>query len=85
MSQTAREPHYPRVGNAVPTRITKLKCRLWEDGRPQYVIAGLIGVAAPRLSDYANAVRPIPPGRIMRICEVLDCSPQDILGFEDVG
>lgn len=65
--------------------VTKIRLRMLEDGRPQYVIAADVGVSPARLSEYALGKRPIPPHRIYEFMRLWDCSVTDILGYEDVG
>lgn len=63
---------------------TKLQARLlWAENRPNYMIAAKIGVAPSRLSEYGLGKRPIPPHHLIALCEVLRCSPDDILGPAD--
>lgn len=87
MSESAAAgPFYPEPDSPQPhERVTRLKMRLWEDHRSQYEIAAEIGIAPSRLSEYASAIRPIPPRRIMRLCEVLNCQPDDLIGWESIG
>lgn len=80
--RTHRALHGP---GTMPCRLTKLRVRIWEDGRTMTAIAKELGVGLPRLCDWANAVRPLPPARIPALCQILHCTPQDIVGYEDVG
>lgn len=65
--------------------VTKIRIRMLEDGRPQYVIAADLGVSPARLSEYALGRRPIPPQRIFELMRLWNCNPDDILGYEDVS
>lgn len=65
-------------------RVTRISLRVIEDGRPQYKIAAELGVPAPRLSEYCLGKRPIPMRKIYRFCEVFQCDPTDLIGYEDV-
>ena len=65
-------------------RTSKLQARLmWTENRPNYMIAAKIGVAPSRLSEYASGKRPIPAHHLLAMCEVMRCSPDDILGPAD--
>lgn len=63
--------------------VTKIRMRLLEDGRPQYLIGALVGVSPSRISEYALGSRQIPTRHIYRLCEVLQCNVEDLLGYED--
>ena len=63
--------------------VTKVRLRLMDDGRPQYVIAADIGVPASRMSDYALGRRTIPQKHVFRFCTVLNCNPEDLLGYAE--
>lgn len=64
-----------------PTVTTKLRAVLLEpQNRPNYIIAVAAGMAPSRLSEYALGRREMPAHHIMRLCEVLRCQPEDILG-----
>lgn len=63
--------------------ITKMRLRLLEDGRPQYIIAAEVGVAPARISEYCMGKRAIPTEHIYSLVKVLGCNVQDILGFAD--
>lgn len=64
-----------------PTVTTKLRAVLLEpQNRPNYYIAVQAGMAPSRLSEYALGKRAIPPHHLIRLCEVLRCNPDDILG-----
>lgn len=65
------------------TRTTKLRMRLLEDGRPQYIIAAEVGVSPARVSQYALGRRPIPTRHIYSFCRVFGCNVSDVLGYED--
>ncbi len=65
-------------------KITKLRLRMMEDPRPQYVIAAAACISPARLSQFAMGVRPIPQYRVYALCEVLECNPEDLLGFADL-
>lgn len=64
-------------------KITKMRMRLLEDGRPQYMIAAHVGVSPSRISEYALGRTKIPTRHIYRLCEVLRCNVDDLLGYED--
>lgn len=55
-----------------------------EQGRPQYMIAADLHVSPGRLSEYALGNRPIPQRRIIEFCELLQCNPEELLGYADV-
>lgn len=63
--------------------ITKIRMRMLEDGRPQYVIARELGITPARLSEYALGKRAIPTKRIFEFVRVWGCNPEDILGYVD--
>lgn len=63
--------------------VTKMRMRLMEDGRPQYVIAEDLGIPPSRLSEYALGQRPIPTHRIYDFVRLWGCGVEDILGYED--
>jgi DNA-binding Xre family transcriptional regulator len=51
--------------------------------RPNYFVAVACGMAPSRLSEYALGKRAIPAHHVIRLCEVLKCNPDDILGAYD--
>jgi Helix-turn-helix len=61
--------------------VTKLRLRILEDGRPQYVIAAASGLPPPRISEYALGKRVIPPHHLIELVRVFGCDPVDIVGF----
>jgi transcriptional regulator with XRE-family HTH domain len=63
--------------------VTKIRMRMLEDGRPQYLIAAAVGVAPSRISEYALGKRQIPPRLIYNFCQVFRCNVEDLLGFDD--
>jgi DNA-binding Xre family transcriptional regulator len=63
--------------------VTKMRLRLLDDGRPQYMIAAEVGVSPARISEYAMGKRQIPTRHIYRLCEVLHCNVDDLLGYSD--
>lgn len=63
--------------------ITKIRIRLLEDGRPQYVIAAEVGVSPARISEYCLGKRAIPTEHIYNLVRVLGCNVQDLLGYVD--
>jgi DNA-binding Xre family transcriptional regulator len=63
--------------------ITKIRMRLLEDGRPQYVIAAMVGVSPARISEYCLGKRSIPTQHIYSLVQVLGCNVQDLLGYAD--
>lgn len=64
-----------------PSVTTKLRAILLEpQNRPNYIIAVSCGMAPSRLSEYALGKRQIPVHHLIRLCEVLHCNPDDILG-----
>jgi DNA-binding Xre family transcriptional regulator len=63
--------------------ITKIRLRLLEDGRPQYVIAAEVGVSPARISEYCLGKRAIPTQHIYSLVKVLGCNVQDLLGYAD--
>ena len=56
---------------------------LRHENRPNYIIAAKCGFHPARLSQYALGKRPIPPHHLIRLCEVLNCNPEDIVGDLD--
>lgn len=57
-----------------------LQAKLLEpQNRPNYMVAALAGMSPSRLSEYALGRRAIPPHHLIRLCEVLECQPDDIL------
>lgn len=67
-----------------PLRVSKLTMRLNEQGGPHYVVAEAAGFSKSRLSEYQSGARSIPPHHVIAICEVLRCTPDEILGTEEV-
>lgn len=63
--------------------ITKIRLRLLEDGRPQYIIAAEVGVSPARISEYALGKRAIPTHHIYTLVRVLGCNVDDLLGYAD--
>lgn len=63
--------------------ITKLRMRMLEDGRPQYIIAAMVGVSPARISEYALGKRAIPTKHIYSLCSTLRCNVDDLIGYED--
>jgi plasmid maintenance system antidote protein VapI len=61
--------------------ITKIRLRLLEDGRPQYVIAAEVGVSPARISEYCLGKRAIPTNHIYSLVKVLGCNVDDLLGY----
>lgn len=60
---------------------TKLRAVLLRhENRPNYQVAAMAGIAPSRLSEYALGRRRIPPHHLIRLCEILNCSADDILG-----
>lgn len=68
----------------ITDRVTKLRLRLMEDGRPQYQIANELGCPPSRLSEYALGNRPIPSTRIYDFCALFSCNPDELLGYADI-
>lgn len=63
--------------------VTKIRLRMLEDGRPQYIIAAEVGVSPARISEYAMGKRAIPTRHIYSLVRVLHCDVEDLLGFID--
>jgi hypothetical protein len=63
--------------------VTKMRLRILEDGRPQYVIAADVGVSPARLSEYALGKRAIPSRLIYEFVRVFKCNVEDFLGWEE--
>lgn len=85
---TAADPQYPgmnAVGMGTGLRVSKLEARIMDSGLTKEVIAQSIGVTSPRLCQWANGTRPIPTKRIVPLCTVLRCRPQELLGWEEIG
>ncbi len=62
-------------------RETKLReVLLRHDNRPNYMIAAQASLSPSRLSEYAWGRRRIPPHHLIRLCQVLHCTPDDIIG-----
>lgn len=64
-----------------PIRLHSILMR--PEAKPNYVLAAKIGVAPSRLSEWALGKRPIPPERLLRLCELLNVSPDEVLGELD--
>lgn len=64
-----------------PTKLHAILMR--PEAKPNYVLAAKIGVAPSRLSEWALGKRPIPPERLLRLCELLQVSPDEVLGKLD--
>ena len=58
---------------------SKLRQRIAATGEPAYIIAAEARVQPSRLGQYLNLRRPITHVHVLRLCEALDCSPEDIL------
>lgn len=65
-------------------RETKLRqILLRHENRPNYMLAAQASLSPSRLSEYAWGRRPIPPKHLVRLCDVLHCSPDDIVGYAE--
>jgi len=65
-------------------RETKLReILIRPQNRPNYQIAAQAALSPSRLSEYAWGRRPIPPHHLLRLCEVLKCSPDEIVGYAE--
>jgi DNA-binding Xre family transcriptional regulator len=60
--------------------VTKLRIMLVERNYPQVVVAEAAGIKTTRISEYVNGKKPIPIKHVMPLCEVLHCTPDDIVG-----
>ena len=59
---------------------TKLKLLLLRDPRPQYMIAGEIGIHPTTLSLYSRGLSEITPMNMVRLTRYFDLEPEDIDG-----
>lgn len=56
---------------------------LKRENRPNYLFAKAVGINAGKLSRYASGLDAIPPHHLFRLCEVLKCDAEDIIGPMD--
>ena len=63
----------------------RLRERAKELGLPDAEIARRAGLQEARYNHYVNARREPDLRTLVRICEVLDLTPNDLLGFGDVA
>lgn len=64
-------------------RVTKLRIRILETGGPGYIIAQRAGFQPSRLSEYVLGKKAIPTKHLVRLCQVLQCDPDDIIGWAE--
>lgn len=66
--------------------ITKLRKRLSEvvGTGNQNRLADQLHINRARLSEYATGVRAIPTHHMISLCQALDCSPTDIVGYVEM-
>jgi transcriptional regulator with XRE-family HTH domain len=64
-------------------RLTKLRKKTLSLDVPQYTIAGLAKIHPYTFSLYVNGKKDISDKHLKALCKVLNCTPDDILGYED--
>ena len=62
--------------------VTKLRMVLLRLGAHQYEVAQAAGIPAPRVSEYATGRKNIPKHHLLKLAEVLEVSPEDIVGHD---
>jgi DNA-binding Xre family transcriptional regulator len=63
--------------------ISKLRLRILESGETQYMLAAKCGMSPSRMSEYVVGKKAIAAHHIPRMCKVLKCQPQDLMGVDD--
>lgn len=63
--------------------ITRLRLALLAYGDHQYIVGAKARVSPARLSEYANGKRKIPAKTLAKLAIVLECEPQDLVGYVD--
>lgn len=48
---------------------------------PNYVIAGVLGIAPYTLSQYARGKKPMRADHLVAICRLFQCEPDDVMGW----
>ena len=66
----------------ITIRLTRLRRLLLATGDPNYVTAALCRIPPYTLSLYAQGKKDVSKRHMQALCEVLECSPGDILGWE---
>lgn len=69
--------------NEVIAPVTKLRMRVLETGGPAYMIAARAGFSASRMSEYVLGHKDIPVKHLVKLCEVLRCDPDDVVGWAE--
>lgn len=63
--------------------VTKLRLRILETGGPAYMVAARCGFSPSRMSEYILGHKEIPVKHLVKLCEVLDCDPDDVVGWAE--
>lgn len=63
--------------------ISKLRKLLLNSDKPQYLVAGEIGLHPSTLSLYALGRKAIAPHHLVLMTRYWQCEPEDILGYLD--
>lgn len=62
--------------------ISKLRIHVLEANEPAYMVAARAGFSPSRLSEYMLGRRDIPTHHVIALCEVLNCLPDEIIGWD---
>lgn len=66
-------------------RVTKLRIKVLGTAHPQYQIAALAGIHPSTMSGYVRGDKPILDKHLIALCDLFNCEPEDIIGWEDVN
>lgn len=72
------------MGHPINTR-TKLGAEIASRGEPVYMWSGRAQIAYSTMNDYISGRRPIPHHHLLKLCDVLDVEPEDIIGLTEEG
>lgn len=70
---------------AQSVRVTKLRIKVLATTHPQYQIAALAGIHPSTFSRYVKGLQPILDKHLIALCDLFNCEPEDIIGWEDVN
>lgn len=68
-----------------PLQITKLRIKVLSVDHPQYQIAALAGIHPSTLSMYVKGDKPILDKHLIALCDLFQCEPEDIIGWEEIN
>ena len=60
--------------------MTRLKVKLLSDGRPNYQIAGMVGIDPALLSKYSLGKLPFSQKHLIKLCRFFEVDPEDLVG-----